>query len=178
MLYTCILLWFISLFPYCISYHLHSYLVSLLFLCAYLVLLVLLNVYRRLRTVPSPHLPRMIYCLFCQMGNCLQQWRVTVGMFYCRCQKMRLLRKVSILISFQFPFISFFYRSLNILLNTTIKMNKQFLNDIFYFLTLNILLITTLTHGKRIMLYHCLRKGIRLKFLIIHLFHFRVQLVK
>ena len=71
------------------------------------------------------------------MGNCLDQWRV----FYCRCQKFRLLRKVSIYISFSLSFISIFCRYLKILTDMAIKTNNQFLNDIFYFITLNILLI-------------------------------------
>ena len=75
------------------------------------------------------------------MGNCMDQWRVTIGMFYCRCQKIRLLRKVSIYISFSLSYISIFCRYLKILTDMAIKTNNQFLNDIFYFITLNILLI-------------------------------------
>ena len=75
------------------------------------------------------------------MVNCLDQWRVTIGMFYCRCQKIRLLRKVSIYIYFSLSFISIFCRYLKILTDMAIKTNNKFLNDIFYFITLNILLI-------------------------------------
>ena len=75
------------------------------------------------------------------MGDSLLQWRVSVGMFYCRCQKIRLLRKVSIHISFHFSLICFICRCLSILTDIFIQVNKQFLGDIYYFLILQILLI-------------------------------------
>ena len=75
------------------------------------------------------------------MGNYLDQWRVIVGMFYCRCQKIRLLRKVGIYISFSLFFISIFCRYLKIFTDIAIKANNQFLNDIFYLITLYILLV-------------------------------------
>ena len=78
------------------------------------------------------------------MGNSLYQWRVTVGMFYCRCQRIRLLRKVSIHFLLQFCFIRLTCRFLKVIIDVAISEKMKFLNENFYVTMVQILLIIDL----------------------------------
>ena len=66
------------------------------------------------------------------MGNSLYQWRVTFGMFYCRCQRIRLLRKVSTHFLLQLCFIRLICRFLKVITDVAIREKRKFLNENFY----------------------------------------------
>ena len=115
----------------------------LLIFCASLVLLVFRDADSRSKIFAPSHLPshRFVTCwLFYPMGNNLYQWRVTVGMFYCRCQRIRLFRKVSIRFLLQFCFIRLICRFLKVIMGVPIREKRKFLNENFYVTMVQILL--------------------------------------
>lgn len=75
------------------------------------------------------------------MGNSLAQWRMTVGVFYNRCQRSMMSSKVSINFSIKFNLFHFVYKLLQILLLQAIAVKSKFLNEYFYFIWIHLLLI-------------------------------------
>lgn len=75
------------------------------------------------------------------MGNSLLQWRVTVGMFYNRCQGLIRTGKVSIKLIIDFHFLQFIFKVLQQLLSLLASVNKMVLIENFYFIIIHLLLI-------------------------------------
>lgn len=75
------------------------------------------------------------------MGNSLLQWRVTVGMFYNRCQGLIRTGKVSIKLIIDFHFLQFIFKVLQQLLSLLARANKMVLIENFYFIIIHLLLI-------------------------------------
>ena len=74
------------------------------------------------------------------MGNSIVEWRVTVGGFYNRCQRLRLPYKVSINFILHLN-LCYFIKIMKQLLSVAVDAKTKFLNECFYYILIQRLLV-------------------------------------